>query len=173
MKVFYFLAAEVHSEAFNRLGGWPQARQSEVALDSREVDDVHAEVESLIEEFSTEIRAGFVLESPDKLRRIVSHFRARLGQAEAVAPRCNAPWVSAVIEADGTYRPCFFHRPLGSIQDGPLHEILNSPRAIEFRRHLDVSNDPVCRRCVCSLDLPRSGPGVTDRIANKGVINFS
>ncbi len=149
-----FLAADVHSEAFNRPGGWPQAREGQVALNSREVDDLHAEVESLIQEFPAEIRSGFVVENPKKLRRIVSHFRARLGQAEAVAPRCNAPWFSAVIETDGTYRPCFFHSPLGNIQDGPLHEILNNPRAIEFRRHLDVSRNPICRRCVCSLDVP-------------------
>jgi len=154
-----FLAADVHSEAFNRPGGWPQARQAQVALNSREVDDLHAEVEFLIQEFSTEIRAGFVVESTEKLRRIVSHFRACLGLAEAVAPRCNAPWVSAVIEADGTYRPCFFHPPLGNIQDGPLHEVLNNPRAIEFRRHLDIPRNAVCRRCVCSLDVP---PGKFD-----------
>ena len=58
--------------------------------------------------------SGFVLENPDKLRRIVHHFRAHLGLAEPVAPRCNAPWVSAVIESDGTVRPCFFHEPIGN-----------------------------------------------------------
>ena len=149
-----FLAADVHSEAFNRRGGWALTRQAEVALNSQEVEELHREVESLIREFPAEIRGGFVAESPEKLRRIVSHFRACCGQAEAVAPRCNAPWVSAVIEADGTYRPCFFHPPLGNIQDGPLHEVLNNPQATEFRRHLDVSTNPICRQCVCSLDLP-------------------
>jgi MoaA/NifB/PqqE/SkfB family radical SAM enzyme len=149
-----FLAADVHSEAFNRAGGWPPARQMEVALNAKDVETLHGEVESMIREFSAEIGAGFVVESPQKLRRIVSHFRALLGQQETVAPRCNAPWVSAVIETDGAYRPCFFHAPLGNIHERTIHEVLNSRRAIEFRRHLDVSKNPICRRCVCSLDLP-------------------
>ena len=149
-----FLAADIHSEAFNRVGSWPQARQVKVALDAKEVEVLHDEVESMIQEFSAEIRAGFVVESPEKLRRIVSHFRAHLGQQEAVAPRCNAPWISAVIEADGTYRPCFFHAPIGNIHGRPIHKVLNSRLAIDFRRRLNVSKDPICRQCVCSLDLP-------------------
>jgi Fe-coproporphyrin III synthase len=154
-----FLAADLHSEAFNRPGGWPQDRQADVALDAREVEELQVEVESLIREFPAEIRAGFVVESPERLRRIVSHFRACLGMAEAVAPRCNAPWISAVIEADGTYRPCFFHSPLGNIREGPLHEVLNNSRAMKFRRLLNVSKNPVCRRCVCSLEVR---PGTSD-----------
>ncbi len=61
--------------------------------------------------------------------------------------------MSTVIEADGAVRPCFFHPELGNVRDAPLDEILNSPAAIAFRRRLDVSRDPVCRKCVCSLQL--------------------
>ncbi len=153
-----FLAADLHSEAFNRPGGWPASRQAGVELNAREVEVLRDEVESLIMEFAAEIRAGFVVEAPEKLRRIVSHFRACLGLEEAAAPRCNAPWVSAVIEPDGTYRPCFFHPPLGNIRSGALHLVLNSEPAMEFRRRLEVSKNPVCRRCVCSLYVPGGGP---------------
>lgn len=45
---------------------------------------------------------------------------ARLGQVPAVAPGCNAPWVSALIETDGTVRPCFFHRSLGNIHQNRI-----------------------------------------------------
>jgi len=68
-----------------------------------------------------------------------------------VAPRCNAPWVSAVIEADGAVRPCFFHRPFGSLQGGTLIDVLNSDAAVQFRNRLDVAKDVICQRCVCSL----------------------
>jgi len=158
-----FLAADVSSEAFNRPGGWSAERQDEVALGPEEVALLEKEVELLIEEHSDEIAAGFVAESPEKLRRIVRHFQSQLGRIQPVAPNCNAPWVSAVVEADGTVRPCFFHRPLGNIHQAALMEILNGEAALDFRRRLDISSDPVCQRCVCSLHLSpetRNGSGV-------------
>jgi radical SAM protein with 4Fe4S-binding SPASM domain len=78
-----------------------------------------------------------------------------LGQAQPVAPRCNAPWVSAVISAEGDVRPCFFHPAFGNIRDQGLEEIVNSPQALRFRNELDIANNPICQRCVCSLHLPR------------------
>jgi radical SAM protein with 4Fe4S-binding SPASM domain len=70
-----------------------------------------------------------------------------------VAPRCNAPWVSAAVEADGTVRPCFFHPPIGKVdQRTTLGDVLNSEEAVRFRGSLDVASNPICRRCVCSLN---------------------
>ncbi len=152
-----FLAGDVTSEAFNRPQGWSPERQGCVALDAREVEDLEAEVDALLRNCRMEIDSGFIVESEDKLRRIVLHFRAQLGQILPASPRCNAPWVSAVVEADGAVRPCFFHPPLGKLQDAPLHELLNSAEALNFRRRLVVSSDPVCRRCVCPLFLSPGG----------------
>jgi MoaA/NifB/PqqE/SkfB family radical SAM enzyme len=150
-----FLAADLTSEAFNRPQGWVRERQDLVALNSEEADALEAEVERLVVEHRIDLNSGFVVESPDKLRRIVLHFRAHLGQAQQVAPNCNAPWVSSVIEASGEVRPCFFHPSLGNIHDQPLGEIVNSPKALSFRATLDVATNPICRRCVCSLHIPR------------------
>lgn len=149
-----FLAADLTSGAFNRPGGWPSERQDPVALDSDEVNGLNLEIETLIREHADDIATGYISEKPEKLRRIVLHFRAHLGHLSAVAPRCNAPWVSAVIESDGTVRPCFFHRPLGSIHQNSFSGILNSQEAEKFRETLDVASDPICRNCVCSLYLP-------------------
>ncbi len=146
-----FLAADVTSSAFNRPAGWSAARRSEVSLDERETGELEEEIERLIGELPG--YAGFVLETPEKLRRIGLHFRAQLGLADPVAPRCNAPWVSAVVESDGTVRPCFFHSAIGNVRQQALAEVINGRRAAEFRMTLDVSRDPVCRRCVCSLYL--------------------
>ena len=149
-----FLAADLSSEAFNRPGGWGLQRQSAIALSPAEVDQLDREVQALVAEYAEGIASGFVVESAEKLRRIVSHFRAHLGQAPAVAPLCNAPWVSSVVEADGTVRPCFFHPALGNIHEQSLFTILNSERALEFRRQLDIATNAVCQKCVCSLYLP-------------------
>lgn len=145
-----FLAADVKSEAFNRPGIWNELRQNQVALSLTQISTLESEVEALI---GTGECRGFVAESPEKLRRIVDHFRAHLGLQHPVAPRCNAPWVSAVLESDGTVRPCFFHRPIGFAGNGiSLFEVLNGPEAIRFRQGLDVSTNAICRRCVCSLN---------------------
>ena len=150
-----FLAAELTSSAFNRPEGWLPDRADRVALTPAEIDALESEVERLIDQHHTDLESGFVVESAQKLRRIVRHFRAHAHQAEPVAPRCNAPWVSTVIEASGDVRPCFFHPVLGNIHRQPLAEIVNGPEALQFRASLDVANNVICRRCVCSLYIPR------------------
>jgi len=154
LKSISFLAADMTSEAFNRPGGWERGRQSAILPGPEQVDQLEREIEGLISEHSADIESGYVMESPDKLRRIVRHFRAHLGQTTVDPPRCNAPWVSAVIESDGTVRPCFFHHPIGNIREGPLVHVLNGDEALAFRQELDVASNPVCRNCVCSLYIP-------------------
>ena len=150
LKRISFLAADITSEAFNRPGAWPMHRQSRIALSHEDVQVLGREIEKLV---PWNLNGGFVAESPAKLERIVRHFRAHLGEAEPVAPRCNAPWVSAVVETDGTVRPCFFHAPIGKTNpETSLLDVINSSEATEFRRTLDVASNPVCRRCVCSLN---------------------
>jgi len=151
-----FLAADLTSAAFNRPDGWLSDRAIRVALAPEELGALAAEVEQLIAEHAQDFNSGFIVESPQKLRRIVQHFRAHLGQTDNVAPRCNAPWVSAVIEASGDVRPCFFHPVLGNIHENPLTEIVNGAAALEFRAKLDIATNPTCRRCVCSLHIPAS-----------------
>jgi MoaA/NifB/PqqE/SkfB family radical SAM enzyme len=148
-----FLAADLTSSAFNRTQLWNPERQDKVGLTAEEVDAMELEIEQLIEQCSAELNSGFIVEKPSKLRNIVRHFRAHLRQVQAVAPHCNAPWVSAVIDASGEVRPCFFHAPLGNIRSQSLPDILNGPEALQFRANLDIATDPICQRCVCSLHL--------------------
>jgi Fe-coproporphyrin III synthase len=146
-----FLAADLTSTAFNRPLAWPVIRQDEIGLSLAEVTALDAEIEALIQEAPCGTRDAFVAETPDKLRRIAGHFRIHLGLQPAAAPMCNAPWVSAVVEVDGSVRPCFFHPPIGNLQEGTLESVLNGAKARAFRENLVIENDPVCRRCVCSL----------------------
>lgn len=148
-----FLAADVVSSAFNRPEAWPEQRQQEVALNRQEVEEFADEIERLIAEHRQDIDSGFVVEGPVKLRRLVSYFRARLGQEEHVSPYCNAPWVSTVIDSSGDVRPCFFHPPIGNIHENTINEIVNGPAALHFRAHLDIPTNSICRSCVCSLHI--------------------
>lgn len=143
-----FLAADVDSTAFNRPDGWPADAQDRVALSADEIPELETEIAALVQESRA---SGLLGQSEEKLRAIARHYRARLGLVPAEAPRCNAPWVSAVIEADGVVRPCFFHAPIGHAREG-LPAALNSPAALAFRASLDVRNNTTCRNCVCSLN---------------------
>lgn len=148
-----FLAVDASSSAFNRESGWPEKQQERVLLNAEEVERLDYEVEQLISEYGSELQSGFITEKPEKLRKMVRHFRAHLGSEPHIAPRCNAPWVSAVIETSGDVRPCFFHPSVGNIHRQSLPEILNGQEALRFRANVDIPNNPVCQKCVCSLYL--------------------
>ena len=147
-----FLAADLTSQAFNRPEAWTAERQGEVALSREELGTLEAEINSLVRDNSADIASGYIVESPEKLRRIARHFRAHLGLERNESPQCNAPWTSAVIEADGTVRPCFFHRTVGNVRQTSLEEVINGGDALAFRSALDIPNNPTCNRCVCSLN---------------------
>ncbi len=152
-----FLPADVTSEAFNRDTPWDVPRQSEVMLGLEDLPVLETIVEGLIRDYAADFNSGFIAESPDKIRKIHTYYRALHGLDNFPFKKCNAPWVSTVIEADGTVRPCFFHQAMGNIREAPLSEILNSPQAIEFRKNLDMGKDPTCVKCVCYLNLePRT-----------------
>lgn len=149
-----FLAADLTSTAFNRPDAWVPDQSRRVALNGEEVDALQEEIEQLISERYADLQSGFIVESAQKLGRIVEHFRAHLGRGRDVAPRCNAPWVSAVIEASGDVRPCFFHPVIGNIHRHSLIDVLNGPEALRFRSNLDVASNQICKKCVCSLHVP-------------------
>jgi len=149
-----FLPADVTSEAFNRTDPWDEPRQHEILPTEEELTEFLTVQGSVIKRYAPLFANGFIAESPEKLRKIGGYYTASYGQNPFPFKRCNAPWVSTVIEADGTVRPCFFLPPMGNIHDHPLPEILNSPEAIAFRRSLDMEKNDTCLRCVCYLNLP-------------------
>ena len=148
-----FLAADVSSSAFNRSEPWPASRQAEVAVPAAELGALTQAIERAQAADPSSFSSGFVVGGAASLHRIDDYYRAVAGLAPFPDVRCNAPWVSAVLEPGGTLRPCFFHQPYAAA-DGQLTESLNSPSAISFRRHLDVRTNATCQRCVCSLNLP-------------------
>jgi MoaA/NifB/PqqE/SkfB family radical SAM enzyme len=155
-----FLAADVSTDAFNRPDGWDAERVMQVALDPEDLPLLEAELDALEQENAADFASGYIAEPALKLRRrLHQYYTALLGEAEFFPNNCNAPWVSSVIEADGTVRPCFFQPALGNInQAGSLVAILNSPDALSWRRGLDTHRDAICRKCVCTLSLRENQP---------------
>jgi MoaA/NifB/PqqE/SkfB family radical SAM enzyme len=148
-----FLPADVSSHAFNREIRWSDQRQHEIMPDENEIAELKNITENIIEKYTAGPGSHFIAESPEKLRMIYSYYAAFYGMNTFPYKKCNAPWVSVVVEADGTVRPCFFHAPLGNIREQSLEKILNSEKSIHFRKELDMKNNDTCIKCVCYLNL--------------------
>ena len=148
-----FLPADVSSSAFNRETLWNGERQHEILLAEEDLEELKRILEHILIHFSDDFKTHFILESPQKMQKIYEYYSAFYGYHEFPYKKCNAPWVSTVIEADGTVRPCFFHKAYGNIKSASLDSIINSPTAIAFRKNLDMDKNETCRKCVCYLNL--------------------
>jgi Fe-coproporphyrin III synthase len=148
-----FLPADVSSQAFNREQVWDQPRQQEILVSEKELAEMRQVLNELFIRHKEQFDTRFIAESRDKIQKIYDYYAAFYGLNPFPYKKCNAPWVSTVVEADGTVRPCFFHSPLGNIHEQSLDLILNSEKAIGFRKSLDIDSDPTCLKCVCYLHL--------------------
>lgn len=148
-----FLPADVSSHAFNREMPWGADRQNDILLSKDELPLLRSVIDTLLGDYADLFDRHFIAEAPEKIEDIYHYYAAWHGISDFPYKKCNAPWVSTVIEADGTVRPCFFHASLGNIKEQRLDEILNSNEAIGFRKSLDIGTNPVCVRCVCHLNL--------------------
>ena len=148
-----FLPADISSHAFNREVLWSDQRQHEILPSEEELNELKKILHSIVKDYKTDFENGFIAESPEKLGRITAYYGAFYGQSAFPYKKCNAPWVSVVVEADGTVRPCFFHAQMGSVKEQPLDEIINSRESIRFRKELDVDTNSTCIKCVCYLNL--------------------
>lgn len=148
-----FLPADVSSHAFNRQQAWDEPRQHEILLSEKDVDELKGVIGNLFTSCKNEFDSRFIAESPDKIRNIYFYYAAYYGHNLFPFKKCNAPWVSTVVEADGTVRPCFFHEAYGNLKTGPLDEIINSDVAIDFRKNLNMKKNETCLKCVCYLNL--------------------
>lgn len=147
-----FLAADVSTEAFNRQEPWSNQHVSEVALTKEEVKEFKSILHNCFSAFRKEFETKFIAESPQKIFGLATYYGALLGAENFPEKKCNAPWVSSVIEADGEVRPCFFHPSFGNIHKNTFSEIINSEKAVAFRKNLKIQENPICQKCVCSLN---------------------
>lgn len=148
-----FLPADVSSHAFNRQQLWDAPRQHEILLAENELNELKSVIGTLFINYKNDFTNRFIAESRDKIQNIYFYYAAFYGHNDFPYKKCNAPWVSAVVEADGTVRPCFFHEAYGNLRTGSLENIINSKTAIEFRKNLDMVRNEICVKCVCYLNL--------------------
>jgi MoaA/NifB/PqqE/SkfB family radical SAM enzyme len=148
-----FLPADVSSHAFNRQMAWEEPKQHEILLSEKELPELLQVINEIVNT-SIYFDTGFIAESPQKIMQIYQYYAAFYGMNPFPYRKCNAPWVSTVIEADGSVRPCFFHDVIGNIRDSSLSSILNSDEAFRFRKTLNMGTNATCIKCVCSLNLP-------------------
>ncbi len=148
-----FLPADVSSHAFNREDPWDEERQHEFLLTMAELTEMSTIINNLLVDYNDDFQNGFIAESPEKIRKVHQYYTAFYGLDDFPYKKCNAPWVSTVVEADGTVRPCFFHEAYGNIKTEPFDTIINSQKAINFRKELDTNTNETCVKCVCYLNL--------------------
>ncbi len=144
-----FLAVDVGN--VNAFGRSAEAR-SGLALTEAELPVFGQLIDELAERRAADFAAGFILESPSKLRRLQQYFAALCGRAEFPSVRCNAPEFSAVLGARGAVQPCFFiPGPVRGPAAGSLEEQLNASDMIELRQSIRAGQRAECATCVCSL----------------------
>jgi MoaA/NifB/PqqE/SkfB family radical SAM enzyme len=148
-----FLPADVSTSAFNHVTTKEKERIHDVALTREEAKGFLESLERIFSVFREEFAKRFIAESPEKMRKMALYYQALLGDLPFESPPCNAPWISAVLESDGRLMPCFFHREYGNVHGNDFESVLNSEKAIEFRKSLNVKENEICKRCVCSLKL--------------------
>jgi MoaA/NifB/PqqE/SkfB family radical SAM enzyme len=148
-----FLPADISTHAFNRPNLWESHQINEVAPSLQQLDSLKSTIESLSITHSKDFKSGYIVESVEKLRQFYNYYAAFHGLTDFPIVRCNAPWVSSVIDSDGNIQPCFFHPKLGSLVDDSFERLINRRSSIEFRKNLNVATDSICRKCVCSLNL--------------------
>jgi MoaA/NifB/PqqE/SkfB family radical SAM enzyme len=148
-----FLPADVSSSAFNREMPWDEDRQHEILLSKMDLVELRKVLDDLLGKYIEDFKNNFIAEQPEKIQKIYLYYAAHYGLNDFPYKKCNAPWVSTVIEADGTVRPCFFHPAYGNIKNESLDKIINSESAIEFRKNLDMDKNETCIKCVCYLNL--------------------
>jgi Fe-coproporphyrin III synthase len=142
-----FLPLDASSAAF---GGVPAGRANLVPGPDQ-VEELLAAVDRLAAKgvLTAEPSGGppFVLESAQRLRELAAHLRASGGLGHFERPRCDAPWWSVVVEADGALRPCFFQDAAGDVREG-LQAVRQSAGYVQALRDIRSTNE-VCERCVC------------------------
>jgi MoaA/NifB/PqqE/SkfB family radical SAM enzyme len=144
-----FLAVDVaNPHAFGRNDDF----STNLALRREDLSELEQILGAVERDYAADFRSGFIAESPRKLRQIHQYFAAVCAVAPYPPVRCNAPEVSAVIDAKGHLSPCFFiSGPADARWRDDLGEALNADSMVGLREDIRAGARPECARCVCSL----------------------
>jgi Fe-coproporphyrin III synthase len=144
-----FVAVDVaNAHAFARADG----QAADTALLPEDLSVFEDLLRGMERDRQDDFRSGFIAESPRRLRHIHQYFAAVCGTGDYPPVRCNAPELSAVVDAKGQVSPCFFiPGPKSAQGSGGFSEILNSDPMMALRETIRTGLRRECRTCVCSL----------------------
>lgn len=143
-----FLAVDAHTnDAFGRRTGFDRNPE----LQPEDLPQLSGILDAMERDFPLEFQTKFIAETPQKLRRLHQYFTAAHGAAAYPAVRCNAPEFSAVVEANGNIRPCFFiPGPQDANLENGLAHALNTQSFTTLRQDIRERRRPECEKCVCT-----------------------
>ena len=147
-----FLAADVSNpHAFGR--NLPDGFADDIALRAEDLPRLAAVLDAMEREQAEDFRAGFIAESPQKLRRrLLEYYTAVCGHGAFPEVHCNAPEFSAVVEATGKVRPCFFiPGPEETAASADLEQTWRGAAMAQLRADIRSGQRAECRTCVCSM----------------------
>jgi MoaA/NifB/PqqE/SkfB family radical SAM enzyme len=155
-----FLAVDVaNPHAFGRLDEFG----ANLALRPQDLAELERILSDLERDCARDFESGFIAESPGKLRRIHQYFAAVCGTGSYPPVRCNAPELSAVINAKRQVSPCFFiPGPPEAVWQDDLEAVLNADSMIALRENIRAGQRPECATCVCSLWRDPDGRATSD-----------
>lgn len=145
-----FLAADVSNpHVFGRKNG----SGSDVGLRPDDLPRLEQVLNVMEQEHAADFGSGFIAESPRKLRRILQYYSALCGRGAYPPVRCNAPEFSAVIDAQGQVRPCFFipGPPKAERDRSNFEATLNDDSMVALRRTIREGRRAECATCVCPM----------------------
>ncbi len=144
-----FVAVDVaNTDAFGRATSPP----ADITLQPEDLPIFEQVLQRLERERAEDFESGLIADSARKLRRMQQYFRAVCGLGPYPAVRCNVFEFSAVIDASGHVRPCFFiPGPASDVVLNKLPQTLNSNAMTALRDQIRSGARPECGRCVCSL----------------------
>jgi len=144
-----FLAADV---ANPHVFGRNDKFTANVALSAEDLPVLDQTLRTMEHDCATEFETGFIAENPGKLRRIWQYYSAICGRGSYPLVRCNAPEFSAVVEADGRIRPCFFiSGPRDADISRNVKDTLNADSMAAIRSEIRAGRRAECATCVCSM----------------------
>lgn len=143
-----------NEEAFRRHGTIGDAYVNDLVIAKDELPELEHQLRVLACDCAAEFGTGFISDSSADLDRVVlQYYRALAGERPFPGVRCNAPWTSAILEYDGSVRPCFPLAAYGRVEGGSFSSALNTSEAKQLRRTLDVKTNAACQHCVCQTEL--------------------
>jgi MoaA/NifB/PqqE/SkfB family radical SAM enzyme len=108
------------------------------------VDQLRRQIDEIRRLEVTVAGRPYLVSGLSDLERVLAIYSGQGGRG-----RCNAGLRSCVIDADGGVQPCFFIDAVGSLKNGGLGSVLDSPEYAGVVESILDRTRPECQNCVC------------------------